>query len=202
MFDDGHSTDTSKAQTALEKWVLSLYQQIDTTDLQDSVDGLKLNRAAHIPYLQGGLGQLNAGFAVLDASRPWMCYWLVHSLALLDAPLPDQPSQQQIVHFLSCCQHADGGFGGGPFQVPHLAPTYAAVSALITLGSPEALAAVDRTKMLGYLTRMCVPREQGGGFTVHAGDILRVFCRLAGRKETQLAGRRLISDLILQLATG
>lgn len=36
-------------------------------------------------------------------------------------------------------QHPDGGFGGGPFQLAHLAPTYAAVAALVTLGGEDAL---------------------------------------------------------------
>ena len=36
-------------------------------------------------------------------------------------------------------QHPEGGFGGGPYQLAHLAPTYAAVSALVTLGGTEAL---------------------------------------------------------------
>ncbi|MEW5299125.1 MAG: hypothetical protein WDW36_002169 [Sanguina aurantia] len=209
LFDDGHPTETSKAQTALEKWVLSLYQHMDTTDPHDSIDGLKLTRAVHIPYVQAGLGQLSAGFACLDASRPWMCYWLVHSLALLDAPLPDDPCQEQIIHFLSCCQHAEGGFGGGPFQVPHLAPSYAAVSALVTLGSPAALAAVNRPKMLDYLTRMCVPREQGGGFTVHAGgevDVRSCYTAMAiahilGLDKAALAERSGMVDYIVRCQT-
>ncbi len=36
-------------------------------------------------------------------------------------------------------QHPEGGFGGGPYQLAHLAPTYAAVAALVTLGGQDAL---------------------------------------------------------------
>lgn len=36
-------------------------------------------------------------------------------------------------------QHPGGGFGGGPYQLAHLAPTYAAVAALVTLGGEAAL---------------------------------------------------------------
>lgn len=25
----------------------------------------------------------------LDASRPWLCYWILHSLELLEEPIPD-----------------------------------------------------------------------------------------------------------------
>ena len=27
--------------------------------------------------------------AALDASRPWLVFWITHSLALLEVPLPD-----------------------------------------------------------------------------------------------------------------
>ena len=35
-------------------------------------------------------------------------------------------------------QDPTGGFAGGPSQLPHLAPTYAAVSALMVAGTEEA----------------------------------------------------------------
>lgn len=50
----------------------------------------------------------------------------------------------QVVAFLSSCQHPEGGYGGGPGQLAHLAPTYAAVSALLTLGGQEALTSINR----------------------------------------------------------
>ena len=51
-----------------------------------------------VPEEQGGFGgsfldmavileQLGRGLSVLDASRPWLCYWIVHSLELLGAPV-------------------------------------------------------------------------------------------------------------------
>ena len=135
-----------------------------------------LLRDSHVSYVLGGLGELPASFVVLDASRPWICYWVLHSLALLEAPLPGDPtwpvsapSAEDIVGFLASCQHPSGGFAGGPGQVPHLAPTYAAVAALVTIGTPEALDAIDRTSMASFLKRMVVPKERGGGFTVHEG---------------------------------
>lgn len=42
------------------------------------------------------------------------------------------------------CQSEDGGFGGGPGQLPHLAPTYAAVNALCSLGTAEAYNVINR----------------------------------------------------------
>jgi prenyltransferase beta subunit len=42
------------------------------------------------------------------------------------------------------CKPPEGGYGGGPGQMAHLAPTYAAVSALLTLGGEEALGSINR----------------------------------------------------------
>ena len=45
----------------------------------------RLDREAHVRYLLKGLGTLSKGFTSLDASKPWICYWILHSLDLLDA---------------------------------------------------------------------------------------------------------------------
>ena len=52
------------------------------------------------------------------------------------------------------CAHPSGGYGGGPGQLPHLAPTFAACSALVTLGTPEALASIDRRGVYAFLHQM------------------------------------------------
>jgi protein farnesyltransferase subunit beta len=46
--------------------------------------------------------------------------------------------------FFNRCQHPSGGFGGGPMQFAHLAPTYAAINALVILQSTEAYKIIDR----------------------------------------------------------
>ena len=50
----------------------------------------------------------------------------------------------RAVETLRRYQNVDGGFGGGFQQVSHLAPTYAAVNALVTVGTRESLELVDR----------------------------------------------------------
>lgn len=66
--------------------------------------------------------------------------------------------------FLLRCQNASGGFGGGPGQLSHLAPTYAAVNALATLGTPAALAAIDRPALARWLKTL---RNPDGSFLMH-----------------------------------
>ncbi|KAH7619658.1 hypothetical protein Ndes2526B_g06641 [Nannochloris sp. 'desiccata'] len=194
MYDDGVSTYTSEDQRKLEQKVRDIYADFLATGIADEDERLSLNSEIHAQYLYGGLGELPAGFSSMDASRPWIVYWILHSLALLDLPLPPSPSRQSMVDFLATCQHPGGGFGGGPFQLPHLATTYAAVAALVTLG-PDTLQIINRDALFQFLLNMCVPSEHGGGMTMHQGgevDIRGCYCALAtchmlSLNKTQLA---------------
>ena len=125
-----------------------------------------LHRETHVAYLTKSLRHLSAGHVVLDASRCWLCYWIVHALALLGEPLGDDAARD-VVEFLSLCQHPDGGFGGGPGQMPHLAPTYAAVACLAEIATLEAVECVDRAKCVAFLAR-CKDTSTGG-YRMHEG---------------------------------
>ena len=107
-----------------------------------------LHRAKTAGFVRRGLAELSQGYECLDASRPWLVYWLLHSLELLEETITEE-EKDDIVAFLSLCQvnsqsktlnHPPcmqdpcGGFAGGPGQLAHLAPTYAAVNALCILG--------------------------------------------------------------------
>ena len=59
-----------------------------------------------------------------------------------------------------------GGFGGGPGQIAHCAPTYASVLALCTTGTSEALRSIDRKAIYRFFLAM---KTAGGGFTMHLG---------------------------------
>jgi hypothetical protein len=178
MFDDGLETSTSEQQRALETKVQEIYLGLAAAqgDAVAQEDLLTLLRASHMKYLFGGLGQLPSSFAVLDASRPWICYWILHSLALLNAPLPTAVTAEDLVAFLASCAAPGGGYGGGPHQLAHLAPTYAAVAALVTLGTDEALASVDRGAMRAFLLRMALGPARGGGFTIYEGGCAPAGC--------------------------
>jgi protein farnesyltransferase subunit beta len=94
MIDDGLVTQTSKEQHALEQKVAELYCDLKGTPVTDSSPSLRLLREEHIEYLHEGLGELPAGFASLDAGRPWICFWIIHSLSLLNAPWPAKPAKR------------------------------------------------------------------------------------------------------------
>ncbi|WCJ20963.1 Protein farnesyltransferase subunit beta [Euphorbia peplus] len=76
---------------------------------------LELQRDTHIEYLTRALLQLGPSFVVLDANRPWLCYWILHSIALLGECL-DFELENSSIDFLNRCQDPDGGYGGGPGQ--------------------------------------------------------------------------------------
>ena len=53
--------------------------------------------------------------------------------------------------------------------MPHLAPSYAAVASLVTLGGHEALGSVNKASMLNFIQSMARTPAQGGGFQVCQG---------------------------------
>jgi len=84
---------------------------------------------------------------------------------MLREPRADE-LEEDVVRFLASCQDPSGGFCGGPFpgQSPHLAPTYAAVNTLVTIGTESAYRAIDRESLRRFLLRM---KTAEGGFTMH-----------------------------------
>ncbi len=182
LADDGYSTVSSRQQCETEDVVLrcllharSLEEQGFGGEVQGS---LTLQRQRHVEYLLSGLETLNTGHASLDASRPWLCYWILHALSLLQA-LPDEAMLNRVAAFLARCQDKDGGFGGGPGQMPHLAPTYAAINALTEIGTDYAYSVVDRKGLHRFL---CSMKDASGGFTMHQGgevDVRGSYCALS-----------------------
>ena len=138
---------------------------------------LTLHRRLHATYAATGLGILPGSFVSLDASRPWIAFWCLHSLALLGIDLdqgphpslPGLPDPSALVRFFDSCQHPGGGYGGGPGQDAHTATTYAAVAGLVTLGTDEALAAVHRPSLRSFLRRMIHAAKATGGIAVTDG---------------------------------
>ena len=94
MIEDGLVTGTSTEQHVLEQKVAKLYCDLEGTPVTDCSPPLRLLREEHIEYLHEGLGELPAGYASLDAGRPWICFWIIHSLSLLNAPWPARPAKR------------------------------------------------------------------------------------------------------------
>ncbi|CAM9500302.1 unnamed protein product, partial [Sphacelaria rigidula] len=63
-----------------------------------------LMRDKHAAYLTRGLAGLGSGFISLDAGRPWLVYWILHSLDLLDRFPSTGDIPKRAVRTLSACQ--------------------------------------------------------------------------------------------------
>ena len=130
------------------------------TDGDDSAYQILLLRQKHIDFLTRALDRkLSPSYVSLDASRPWIIYWALHSLDLLDG-LPEEDLMLHIVKAIESLwsesmvslpsgelkddpllggkgnidgdivQISGGGFGGNVGQMAHCATSYAAVLAL------------------------------------------------------------------------
>lgn len=139
---------------------------------------LEIDRDAHLAYLTDGLDPLPAAFVSLDANMPWICYWIIHSMDLLDYRIPETLASR-VMNTLALCQHPNGGFGGGKNQEPHLACTYAAISALAIIGTQDAFQLIHRQALKDYLLSM---KRRDGSFSMQLGgeaDCRGSYCALA-----------------------
>ncbi|XVE67941.1 hypothetical protein DITRI_Ditri09bG0028100 [Diplodiscus trichospermus] len=161
-------TVSQRDQILVEQQVFSIYKAFYDMPPGSQSIMLELQRENHVEYLTKGLKQLGPSFCVLDANRPWICYWILHSIALMDEVV-DPELEDNTIDFLNRCQDPNGGYGGGPGQMPHLATTYAAVNSLVTLGGDKALSSINREKLYTFFQRM---KDPSGGFRMHdAGEI-------------------------------
>ncbi|KAK8710232.1 hypothetical protein V6N13_145567 [Hibiscus sabdariffa] len=115
-------TVTERDQILVEQQVFNIFKTFYNIPPSSQSFMLELQRENHVEYLTNGLKQLGPSFCVLDANRPWICYWILHSIALMDE-FVDPELEDNTIDFLSRCQDPNGGYGGGPGQMPHLATT-------------------------------------------------------------------------------
>uniref|UniRef100_A0A3Q1H9Y2 Protein farnesyltransferase subunit beta n=1 Tax=Acanthochromis polyacanthus TaxID=80966 RepID=A0A3Q1H9Y2_9TELE len=190
LADDGVETVTSVEQKKVEhsiEEIISVYKQIH------SLPQPTLLREQHYQYLKKGLRHLSDAYECLDASRPWLCFWILHSLELLEEPIPAAVASD-VCQFLAHCQSPTGGFAGGPGQHAHLAPTYAAVNALCIIGTEEAYNIIDREKLLDFLWSV---KQPDGSFVMHVGgevDVRSAYCAASVASLTNILTPKLFED--------
>jgi protein farnesyltransferase subunit beta len=156
-----------------------------------------LHRATHVAMLRLCIARVSEKMQGLDSSRPWLCYWILHAADILNA-LPEvyeAVPAADIAEFLLMNLTTDAdpsdpasdpvteskeqrkGFAGGPGgQRPHLAASYAAVTALMILQQSDALDRIDRPAVQRWLVSL---RTRNGGFRLTRGgevDIRATYC--------------------------
>jgi len=165
-------TKTEVAQLGVEEKCLPLLRQ-PALSLQEL-------KSRHVQFLRVMLAldqKLPAGFRGLDASHPWMVFWPVNALALLENPL-SEAELARVGATLINCQHPEGGFGGGPGQPAHLAATYSAIMALSHTG-PEFWEQIDISNLLRWI--ISLKRADGSISVCRHGeaDPRTTYCALA-----------------------
>lgn len=174
--EEGTETASTVEQINTEKNILEIYEMNKEPIL---------TRQKHVALLKKSLIHLSEPYEGLDSSRPWLCYWILHSLHILGESLENE-EYSKIAGFLGKCQSEKGGFGGGPGQHPHLAPTYAAVNALCIIGTTEAYAVIDRKRLYNFLLSL---RGEDGAFGMHVDgevDIRGVYCAVSVARLTNI----------------
>ncbi|KAI1287636.1 Protein farnesyltransferase subunit beta [Halotydeus destructor] len=189
--DDDSPTHTSREQAKVEKSVLKCYDYIQSA-VEIDPEIPKLHREQHIKYLKKGYNEkLPSSYQCLDCSKPWLTYWISHSLKILEDNATLSLQSNRIVDFLKRCSSTSGGYAGGPQQTSHLAATYAAINALVTLSDADALTSINRETLLKYL---CDMKQPDGSFTMHRGgeiDVRGVYCAISVATITGLTDNRL-----------
>ncbi|MBA0557438.1 hypothetical protein Golob_014507, partial [Gossypium lobatum] len=96
-------TVTQRDQILVEQQVFDIFKTFYNLPRSSQPFMLELQREKHVEYLTKGLTGLGPSFCVLDANRPWICYWILHSIALLDE-FVDPELEDNTIDFLSRCQ--------------------------------------------------------------------------------------------------
>ncbi|PPR84105.1 hypothetical protein GOBAR_AA36608 [Gossypium barbadense] len=96
-------TVTQRDQILVEQQVFDIFKTFYNLPPSSQSFMLELQRENHVEYLTKGLTGLGPSFCVLDANRPWICYWILHSIALLDE-FVDPELENNTIDFLSRCQ--------------------------------------------------------------------------------------------------
>ncbi|KAK8843333.1 hypothetical protein IAR55_006988 [Kwoniella newhampshirensis] len=182
---NSHPSSTLTEQLDTEELISSLFDLTSPPESSSSSSSiLTLRKAEHTSFLAETFFKLSARYVSLDASRPWLVFWTVHSLDLLQVAL-DQGTKDRVVSTLLRFLSPTGGFAGGPAnsQLPHLLPTYASVSSLAIVGHAGPGGGWDelaKARQSIYEFFMTCKRPDGGFVVCQGGevDVRGTYCLL------------------------
>lgn len=97
--NESTETKTSASQNQVEKKVGELFELYCSKAACDP-EAPVLYKKSHLAYIKKHMFALPENYECLDSSRPWLCYWLCQSLALLNCEL-SLVEKSDVVSFLS-----------------------------------------------------------------------------------------------------
>ncbi|KAF2215507.1 hypothetical protein CERZMDRAFT_65782 [Cercospora zeae-maydis SCOH1-5] len=174
LIPDDLQTTTSKAQEKTEAECLALLTGDESLGLPLNSHGIpQLNRIKHAHFLRDWLSELPAPYVAMDASRPWVFYWVMAGLSFMGNDVTNY--KHRLMETVTPLQNRSGGFGGGHGQLSHCAATYATLLALAAVGGLEV---VDRKAMWHFLGQV---KQSDGGFRMALDaeeDIRGAYCAM------------------------
>ncbi|KAF9903819.1 hypothetical protein EC991_003267 [Linnemannia zychae] len=192
--DDGIATDSSGIQLETEEGIRRVFfPYTQESPMPLPIASIELRKLRHVKYVLGALDNLASHWSALDASKPWLCYWILHALDLLGYKIPERIAVRAI-STMRHIQSPTGGFGGGPGQEAHLATTYAAINTLAIIGTKEAYDVVDREKLLEFLLSV---KQKDGSFTMTVGgevDVRGSYCAMSAATITNIVTPELTAN--------
>lgn len=124
-------------------------RRLGLLDPNSESTAIQLIRQKHAAFLTRPLRfkenmMLPSSYMSLDSSKPWILYWTLQGLDLIDRLPTEDETLVGVVKTLESCwtncsenEEDGGGFGGGYGQLPHCATSFAAVSALCIIAGND-----------------------------------------------------------------
>ncbi|KAJ3882498.1 terpenoid cyclases/protein prenyltransferase alpha-alpha toroid [Lentinula edodes] len=206
QIDDNYPTPTSVSQKSTVALLVRPSPSSPSEKPTPIQSGI-LDTNLHLGFLGRHLLQgLPARYTSQDASQPWLLFWSLQSLSLLEVEL-DQGNKDKAAEGILAMQNSnEGGFGGGPGQAAHLLPTYAAICTLAIVGAPDPSSKPDsdNVKSITPWTRIdrralyrlfLSLKHPDGSFRVSSNgevDVRGVYCLLAVAKLLNMMTEELV----------
>lgn len=137
----------------------------------------------HLKYLNFAISsQLPPQMISLDASQPWLLYWIANSYHILRNENIPIDLQKRIIDKLNYISPDHGPFGGGDGQLAHLASNFAAICA-IALCVDVKSDAWDKLDTDAIHDWLLLLKQPNGGFKVchevGEADVRSTYCALS-----------------------
>lgn len=128
----------------------------------DSLNGNKLNKPIQKLYLEYAFKTpLPPQFKALDASQPWLLYWIGNSMKIMEPSWFTDDYGKRIMDKLWNISPQGGPFGGGKGQLPHLTANYAAINAIALASHLEDEKEINKSSIHRWLFSL---KTVDGGF--------------------------------------
>lgn len=121
---------------------------------QDFMEDCDLVRPYHAMFEYKGLQQLSKGMIGQDSGQPWFLFWILNGIEVCnqgEVQVTPDIKARCVKYLRQCHNEKEGGFSGAPGLQTHLASTYAAMMAIVNIGTKEAYDIVDIPKMKQFL---------------------------------------------------